>query len=92
MRWPKWWGIKGLIIGGVAWRRGGEAGLKGARETVDGRWSLGDIITAVDGKPVGTLDELMDTMEHHKVNDQVMVELLRGTRRERVSVTLQAVN
>jgi S1-C subfamily serine protease len=53
---------------------------------------LGDIITAVDGKPVGTLDELMDAMEYHKVNDQVMVEILRGTHQERVSVTLQAVN
>ena len=87
------WGIKGLIIGKVS-RGGGaeQAGLKGARETVAGRVELGDIITAVDGKPVGTLDELMGVMERHKVNDQVMVEILRGTRRERVSVTLQAVN
>jgi len=53
---------------------------------------LGDVITAVDGKQVKTLDELMDVMERHKVNDQVTVEFLRETRRERVSVTLQAVN
>ncbi|MDH4186692.1 MAG: trypsin-like peptidase domain-containing protein [Nitrospira sp.] len=87
------WGIKGLVIGKV-WRGSGaeQAGLKGARETVAGRVEIGDIITAVDGKPVGTLDELMDVMEHHKVNDRVMVEIVRGTSRERVSVTLQAVN
>jgi S1-C subfamily serine protease len=89
----KRWGIKGLIIGKVSRGSGAEkAGLKGARETVDGRVELGDIITAVEGKPVGTLDELMGVMEHHKVNDQVTVELLRGTHQERVSVTLQAVN
>jgi S1-C subfamily serine protease len=89
----KRWGIKGLIIGKVSRGSGAEqAGLKGARETVAGRVELGDIITAVDGKPVGTLDELMDVMERHKVNDQVTVEIQRGTRRERVSVTLQAVN
>jgi len=89
----KRWGIKGLIIGKVSRGSGAEqAGLKGARETATGRVELGDIITAVDGKPVGTLDELMDVMEHHKVNDQVTVEILRGTNRERVSVTLQAVN
>ena len=89
----KRWGIKGLIIGKVSRGSGAEkAGLKGARETVDGRVELGDIITAVEGKQVGTLDELMEVMEHHKVNDQVTVELLRGTHRERVSVTLQAVN
>ncbi len=89
----KRWGIKGLIIGKVGRGSGAElAGLKGARETFDGRLELGDVITAVDGKQVGTLDELMDVLERHKVNDQVTVEYLRETRRERVSVTLQAVN
>jgi len=89
----KRWGIKGLIVGKVS-RGGGaeQAGLKGARETATGRVELGDIITAVDGKPVGTLDDLMAVMEQHKVNDHVTVEIVRGTRQERVSVTLQAVN
>src|SRR6476646_5516261 len=87
------WGIKGLIIGKVSRGSGAEqAGLKGARETIAGRVELGDIITAVDGKPVETLDNLMDVMERHKVNDRVTVEILRGTRHERVSVTLQAIN
>jgi len=87
------WGIKGLIIGKVS--RGGaadRAGLKGARETVTGRVELGDIIVSVAGRPVTTVDELMDVMEDHKVGEQVVVEVLRGNRRERVAVTLQAVN
>jgi S1-C subfamily serine protease len=89
----KHWGIKGLIIGKVSRGSGAEqAGLKSARETLNGRVELGDIITAVDGKPVGTIDDLMDVMERHKVNDRVAVEILRGDHRERVSVTLQAVN
>ena len=89
----KRWGIKGLIIGKVSPGSGAEqAGLKGARETIAGRVELGDIITAVDGKPVETLDNLMDVMERHKVNDRVTVEVLRGTHHERVSVTLQAIN
>ena len=89
----KRWGIKGLIIGKVSRGSGAEqAGLKGARETIAGRVELGDIITAVDGKPVETIDNLMDVMEHHKVNDRVAVEILRGGRHERVSVTLQAIN
>jgi S1-C subfamily serine protease len=66
--------------------------LKGVRETATGRVELGDIIVSVAGKTVGNLDELMDVLEHYKVNDQVTVEILRGTHRERVSVTLQAVN
>jgi S1-C subfamily serine protease len=89
----KRWGIKGLIIGKVSPGSGAEqAGLKGARESSPGRVELGDIILSVDGKPVGTLDELMDVMERHKVNDRVTVEILRGSSRERVSVTLQVVN
>ena len=89
----KRWGIKGLIIGKVSRGSGAEqAGLKGARETIAGRVELGDIIMAVDGKPVETLDNLMDVMERHKVNDRVTVEILRGDRHERVSVTLQAIN
>ncbi len=89
----KRWGIKGLIIGKVS--RGGaadRAGLKGARETSIGQVELGDIVVAVAGKPVTTIDDLMDTMEHHKVGDQVTVEILRGNRREKVAVILQAVN
>jgi S1-C subfamily serine protease len=87
------WGIKGLIIGKVS--RGGaaeRAGLKGARETATGRIELGDIVVAVAGRPVTTIDELMDVLENHKVGDQVAVEILRENRREKIMVTLQAVN
>ena len=87
------WGIKGLVIGKVS--RGGaaeRAGLKGARETSSGRIELGDIVVAVAGKPVTTIDELMDVLEHHKVGDQVAVDILRENRREKIMVTLQAVN
>ena len=87
------WGINGLVIGKVS--RGGaaeRAGLKGARETSSGRIELGDIVVAVAGKPVTTIDELMDVLEHHKVGDQVAVDILRGNRREKIMVTLQAVN
>jgi len=89
----KRWGIKGLIIGKVT--RGGpaeRAGLKGARETRMGRVELGDIILAVAGQPVDTVDDLMDVMEDHKVGEKVTVEILRGKKREQVTVTLEAVN
>jgi len=87
------WGIKGLVIGKVSHGGAAErAGLKGARETASGRIELGDIVVAVDGKSVTTIDELMDVLEHHKVGDQVTIEILRGNRREKLAVTLQAVN
>ena len=87
------WGVKGVIIGKVG--RGSAAeriGLHGARETAAGRVELGDIIVAVDGKPVETIDDLMDVMEQHKVGDQVTIEFARGNRRLQAVATLQAVN
>lgn len=87
------WGVKGVIIGKVS--RGSAAervGLRGARETMGGRVELGDILVAVDGKPVETVEELMDAMEKHKVGDQVTIEYARGNRRLQATVTLQAVN
>ncbi len=87
------WGVKGVSIGRVG--RGSPAeriGLRGARETAGGRIELGDIIVAVDGKPVETIDDLMDFMEQHKVGDQVTSEFTRGNRRTQAMATLQAVN
>jgi S1-C subfamily serine protease len=49
-------------------------------------------LVAVAGKPVTTIDELMAVLEDHKVGEQVTVEFLRGNRREKITVTLQAVN
>jgi len=89
----KRWGIKGLIIGRVS--RGSSAdraGLRGARETATGRIELGDILVAVDGKPVETIDDLMDIMDRHKVGEHVTVEVLRNNKRQSLDVVLQAVN
>ncbi|MBM4125789.1 MAG: trypsin-like serine protease [Nitrospira sp.] len=87
------WGIKGVIIGKVA--RGGSAdraGLRGVRETATGRIELGDVLVAVEGKPVGTMDDLMDEMEKYKVGERVKVDVMRNNKRQTVDVTLQAVN
>jgi S1-C subfamily serine protease len=89
----KRWGIKGLVIGKVS--RGGSAdraGLRGARETQAGRIELGDIVVAIDGKTIETIDDMMDVMEAHKVGDQVTLDIMRASKRQQVSVTLQAVN
>jgi S1-C subfamily serine protease len=87
------WGVKGLVIGKVS--RGGSAdraGLRGVRETAAGRIELGDILVAVDGKPVETVDDLMDAMEKYKVGDRVKVDVVRNNKRQSVDMTLQAVN
>ncbi|CUQ66590.1 Peptidase S1C, HtrA family [Candidatus Nitrospira inopinata] len=87
------WGIKGLIIGKVA--RGGSAdraGLRGVREAAGGRIELGDILVAVEGTPVETVDDLLDVLEKFKVGDRIKVDVIRNNKRTSVDVTLQAVN
>jgi S1-C subfamily serine protease len=87
------WGVKGLVIGKVS--RGGSAdraGLRGVRETAAGRIELGDIVVAVDGKSVETVDDLMDALEKYKIGDRVKVDVIRNKKRQSVDVTLQAVN
>jgi len=87
------WGIKGVVIAKVA--RGGSAdraGLIGVRESTAGRIDLGDIVVAVEGKSIETVDDFMDIMEKHKVGDRVKVDVVRSNKRRSVDVTLQAVN
>ena len=87
------WGIKGLVIAKVT-RGGGadRAGLIGVREGRGGRIELGDIVVAVEGKPIQTIDDLMDAMEKQKVGDRVTVDVVRNKKQRSVEVTLQAVN
>jgi S1-C subfamily serine protease len=81
------------VIGKVS--RGGSAdraGLRGVRETAAGRIELGDIVVAVDGKPVETVDDFMGVMEKYRVGDRVKVDVVRNNKRRSVDVTLQVVN
>jgi S1-C subfamily serine protease len=57
------------------------AGLRPARMTEDG-FVPGDVIEAVDGERVGTLDDLLAVLDRREVGDEVMLTLRgrRGTR------------
>ena len=48
----------------------------------------GDVIVAVDGRRVSSLEELRDELQDHKPGDKVEVELYRGDRQMTVDVTL----
>ncbi len=89
-------GIAGVLIARV--KRDGAAAKAGLRETRrspgdDPQW--GDLIVAVDGKPIETVEELLTALEKHSVGDQVKLTTIRdlGTRQEQsreVPVTLAA--
>ena len=52
---------------------------------------LGDVITAIDGKPVKKVNDLFSLLETKKIGDVVQVEILRDGKKQTVEVTLAAV-
>jgi S1-C subfamily serine protease len=84
-------GLKGVLIfevqpdGPAA-----KAGLRPTRRDENNRLLLGDVIVAINGRPVRSVNELLDVLEQHQVGDTVSVTVLRDGQERQVSVTLTA--
>ncbi len=86
-------GIEGVVIASVApGSAAAAAGLRGTERDADGSIIPGDVIQAVDDKPVRSVDELTAVLELRKVGDTVTLSILRGTKTLKVTVTLQAMS
>ncbi len=86
------WGIQGVAIVDVDPRgAAGRAGLRGMRETPDGDYEVGDVITGLDGEEIADVDDLYRILDRRKVGDRVLVETLRDGKTRKISVTLQQV-
>lgn len=87
--------VKGVMVSEVT--RGGpaqEAGLSGAEQTITtpfGRLAVGgDIITAVNDKPIEKMTDLITYLETSTLpGDVITLHVLRGTETMDISVTLQ---
>jgi S1-C subfamily serine protease len=81
-------GLRGVVIDRVLeGSPAAEAGLIGIQKA--GRRSLpGDIITAVDGQPVGSYDDLYTALDERKPGDVVRFTLKRGGEERTADVTL----
>ena len=70
---------KGVAIIGVLPRSGAAAaGLKPFQRDPGGELVVGDVIVAVGGKTVTTLDEIFDVLEQHKPGDTITLSLKRA--------------
>ncbi len=70
-----------------------EAGLRETTRDPDTeRVVLGDVIVAVDGKPVETKEDLYERMEEYAVGDRVTLTVERDRRRQDIEVRLQQLN
>jgi S1-C subfamily serine protease len=50
----------------------------------------GDVITAIDGRPVRTMAELADRLSGYRPGDSITVTINRAGQEQQVPVTLQA--
>ncbi|CAD5376539.1 PDZ domain-containing protein [Pseudomonas sp. OF001] len=69
-----------------------QAGLRGLRQARDGSLVPGDVIVALEGETVDSVERLLARLDDHRVGDTVSVEVLRGERRETLAITLQPGN
>lgn len=65
------------------------AGLKGVTVTRNGSIVPGDIITAVEGKPIDSVGRLAARMDDFKVGDTIRITVRRDGKSRQVAVTLQ---
>lgn len=91
-------GLSGVLI--IRVQRDGaaaQAGIQPTRRSPDGDVVLGDVIVAVDGKPIKVVEDLQSILDKCEIGQRVKLTLLRGigTRGEEtleVPVVLQAVD
>jgi S1-C subfamily serine protease len=65
-----------------------QAGLRPFRRAPDGSLVAGDIIVALNGKPIATFDELLTALEQHQAGDTVTLSILRGDKKLELTVRL----
>src|SRR5688572_19257400 len=84
-------GVKGVAVLKVEPGSPAEAaGLRPARPGADGSIAPGDIIVAVDGKPVDSVARLLNRLDEHKVGDTIKLTVQREGRSTELSATLKA--
>jgi S1-C subfamily serine protease len=85
-------GIEGAVVRYVEPRsQAGRLGLEGLREGRWGRYVVGDVVIAVDDRPVTTVDDLRDHFEAAGVGGRVRLTIERGRRSFEVEVELVRV-
>jgi len=77
-----------LVLAVAAASPAARAGLRATQQTANGGIALGDIIEAVDGRPVESFATLVNVLDAHEFGDRVTLTVRRGEQRLEVPVTL----
>ncbi len=86
-------GLSGvLILGVVPDGPAAKAGIRPTRRVQGGRIVLGDVIVAIDGQPVRSVNDLLTALERYQVGARVQVTLLRDGREIVIAAVLESVS
>jgi S1-C subfamily serine protease len=83
---PEGVAVVGVSRGGPA----GEAGLRPFQRNADGAIVGGDVIVAIDGQAVGTMDRMFEVLERKQPGDAVTLSVWRQGQRREMRVRLGA--
>ncbi len=89
--WVRRFELEGVLFSQVV--KGSSAEKAGLQPTVvnaRGRVQIGDLIVAIDGKPVRNTNDLYRILDNHEVGDTVKVTIERDGRKADVEIALQA--
>lgn len=76
--------VRAVVPNGAAQR----AGLRGLQQDSSGGIVFGDIITAIDGTPLNSMDDLYRFLDKKQINDTVQLELFRDGKRQNLPLKL----
>lgn len=81
-------GIRGMVvIATIPGSSAAKAGLRGLERTMNGI-HLGDILVAIDGKPIANYDDLYNTLDGRRVGEVVKVKVIRERNPVEVELSL----
>ena len=80
---------KGVAVMGVVPNSPAQqAGIQPFKRAPDGSLVVGDVIVALNGKPIASFDELLNALEQHQAGETVTLLILRGDKRREQPVRL----
>ena len=78
-----------LIVEVVPGKAAAKAGIRPTRRDFTGQLILGDVIIAMDGKQIDSVNDLYLVLERHQIGEMVTLTVLREGKRHEVKVILE---